>query len=170
MSFALKNTEAKFQWASLGGEPAERLVELQRLMTLMKRSVNFETLTQSFSKDCGESHQKEVIFETMTAQGYLCFEVIHFTGKAFTSLHLHPEYVVDEVVRGTLKEENYRLQHGVYRKEDVVIREAGDSRQSFDPQGMPHRVIAQGGSCYTYCLSLGTHGVRAVKESYDKYE
>ncbi len=111
---------------------------------------------------CNKSHLKLRLLELDTPRGVLKFEIIYFTGVSTTSPHTHPEFVIDEIISGTLQEEELISKNGVYQVQQAHLREDKDIKAYFDPSGSPHKVKAVHGPCKSFCLSLGFNSVTSL--------
>ena len=114
------------------------------------------------------SHLKQVFFDVPTEAGALCFELIYFTGNAWTALHRHPEYVMDEIIAGTLEEHLYqrdKTSQGNYNLIRKCQRPAEDTRVIYDPEGSPHNVRGSSDACLTLCLYLGTQVMQNIESA-----
>ncbi len=113
----------------------------------------------------GQSHAKVNYLERETIHGTLKFETLYFTGDKFTGVHTHPEFVVDEVIEGSLKERNFEpCENDHYHFCGTTIREASDRVEVFCDDGFLHNVCAEDEGCFSASLSLGRNKVVMVPE------
>ena len=112
----------------------------------------------------GESHSKILYYEKSTTHGKLKIEGMHFSGDCPTSLHTHPEYIVDEIISGKLEEKCYEIDDNNLVQSEVNIRQENCFKAEFDPSGNPHRVTALEGPCVVLSLCLGHNQVEVLKD------
>lgn len=113
----------------------------------------------------GQSHAKVNYLERETIHGTLKFETLFFTGDKYTGVHTHPEFVVDEVIEGSLKEKNFEpCKNDHYHFSGTTIREASDRVEVFCDDGFLHNVCAEDEGCFSACLSLGKKKVVMISE------
>lgn len=113
--------------------------------------------------EMGLSHVKVNYVNQEIKQGELVFEIIYFTGDKSTGLHTHPEFIIDEIVQGSIEEINYKLtDDGNYKYCGRVIRKEKDFRTIHNVCGMPHDVCAKDSPCISYSLSLGRRCVEII--------
>jgi hypothetical protein len=91
---------------------------------------------------------------------------MYFSGDCYTCLHTHPEYVVDEVIKGQLSERRYQLDD----REEATFktdhkRAEGSFQSNYDVKGNPHTVSGFEGSCTLLSLSLGHNPVESFSTS-----
>lgn len=115
------------------------------------------------------SHVKELLFAQKTSLGQLKVEVIYFGNKVSTGLHIHPEFIIDEIFYGGLVESVYKktsdgIHHGpVFSPLKTERRLVGDYRISYDMDGLPHDVIGIEDINISLCLSLGKKPMEMVE-------
>jgi hypothetical protein len=109
------------------------------------------------------SHFKKVLFEERIGSEYLKICLVYFTGKAWTGPHTHSEYLVEEILTGSLKEQKYDLARGAYVPAGSEIRETGEYRAIYSPDGFPHNIIAHGGPSLVLNLSYGVAEVEPIE-------
>ena len=132
----------------------------------LKEDTKIEGLFTHDELNSNESHVKKLILNEKTNHGTLKFEVMYFTGKKYTPTHTHPEFVIDEVVKGKLEEKIYRCtDDGKYEFVKTDIRPTNDLRLINCDQGYPHEVIGLDKLNFTYCLSMGHEKVTPICES-----
>lgn len=129
-----------------------------------KLLVNEFDLKRTPEHNC--SHFKRLLFDEKLGDMLLKLELIYFTGLEWTGPHIHPEFVLDEVLTGELLEQIYNKQGTNYNKDKLNIRPTGDFRAIYDPQGHPHNVIAKDGPSCVLCLSLGKNSVTSIHNSH----
>lgn len=69
----------------------------------------------------------------------------------------------DIILKGKLKEVQYKLVNGTYQLEQTIIRKAGDTREVYCPQLFPHNVMAIDEVCLSLCLSFGENKVKGIQ-------
>jgi hypothetical protein len=149
-----------------GISPKEILKALSGKHRKLYECFDSYTPLSDFDLQPGLSHSKIILVNEPTTMGTLLLEVICFTGEKATTLHLHPEFMVDEVLYGTLREDCYKpIENGQYDFSQTLIRTAGSQRDIFDPDGHPHQVTAEKGPCVCLCLSLGKNDVRSIEDA-----
>lgn len=142
------------------------LEHLKEMYLLLKNQTQYENLFSPDELNSTESHVKKLIINEKSKHGTLKFEVMFFTGKKYTPTHTHPEFVIDEVVNGRLKEKIYKcIGEGKYEFEREEVRNVGDLRLINCDQGYPHEVIGLDEKNITLCLSLGHDKVEPICES-----
>jgi hypothetical protein len=108
------------------------------------------------------SHSKILYFEKETKHGKFKIEGMCFSGDCYTCLHTHPEYVVDEVIKGQLSERSYQLDDQEEATFEIEHkRSEGSFQSSFDIEGNPHTVSGLEGPCTLLSLSLGHNCVES---------
>ena len=114
------------------------------------------------SRHC--SHVKQRLLEHSVVAGRLVFELMCFTGASWTEPHIHPEYVIDEIIAGSLEEHMYQLQQdNAYHGVQQHVRSCGDRRVLHDPEGCPHRIRSADGCAVVLTLYLGTRPVQPIQ-------
>lgn len=109
------------------------------------------------------SHLKETKFEKQTLMGLLKLELMYFGNSYWTGLHSHPEYVIDKVISGSLREKTYCLITHSYKQENLRVS-SEFSRNLYDPQeGFPHNVIGNEPLNISLCLTLGFNSVKNIE-------
>ena len=113
--------------------------------------------------DCLEStsHSKILYFEKETKHGVFKIEGMCFSGARFTCLHTHPEYVVDEVIKGKKKEKSYHFCEENLSFDGEHMRAEGSFESRFDLEGNPHKVSGLEGPCTLLSMSLGHNSVKS---------
>ena len=101
------------------------------------------------------SHYKKILHQEETHEGRLTIALTYFTGRKSTGLHIHPEYIIDEVIHGQMIENLYKKEGELYIFDRKRFRLTGDKRRIDCPMGHPHDVIAHVDPCVTLCLTMG---------------
>lgn len=168
----LENNQLQGFCSSLCTDPQSNLQLLQQMFTVLTALVQREValsalqppITCATEDADAVSHIKQRLLDIPVSPGQLTFEVMYFTGLAWTKPHLHPEYVVDEIITGRLQEHLYRVhQDGTYSGIKNRIRTAGDRRAIYDPEGFPHNVTGtESDPCIMLTLCLGTRAVAPI--------
>lgn len=109
------------------------------------------------------SHQKKCLFQKQEHGQTLKVELIHFTGLHWTGPHIHPQFLMEWIISGTLEEQCYSHINGEYRANAIQVRYSNDFRMIDDPSGHPHNVRSKEGCCQVLCLSLGSTPVTPIE-------
>lgn len=143
--------------------PETTLAALEDIFHYLKDKVS---LKPSRAPDCTKtlSHIKDSYYTKKTKLGCLIFEVLFFTGNKFTGLHTHPEYLVDEIIQGSIEEKIYSKDKvtGKYEYQESILRSESNRRVSYRPCGLPHDVCAKEAPCISITLSLGKKSVESI--------
>lgn len=131
------------------------------LFTHLIQIIDSKTIFKNLVGAPHDSHSKILFFEEYLVHGNLRFEKMQFFKGVSTVLHSHPEYLVDEIMSGSLLEQNFEKNiYDLYTPLSSRVRQEGHRTQVYDPlNGHPHKVVAQGADCLTLCLYLGKNYV-----------
>lgn len=136
---------------NLAAKESSVLEELEQIFNEYRQNIELD-----FSIITGEeSHYKQILHESEGANGTLIIALIYFTGTKPTGLHIHPEYIIDEVVHGKMIESVYKKDGDEYVLDKEHFRQKGERISSYCLKGAPHSVIASEGVCVTLCLVFG---------------
>ncbi len=136
---------------------------LEDIFIYFKDLIGKNVLTEKLSISKGVSHGKVSFCRIDTNHGKLRFEKMHFCQNIPTVLHTHPEFIIDEIILGSLSEECFRKNgNGLYSYQESHNRQVGDRQKVYDPFGHPHKVIAKNEDCLTACLYLGHEDVKEI--------
>lgn len=109
-----------------------------------------------------KSHTKYVLHAEETRWGQLVFEVILFKKGIPTGAHTHPRFMFDKIIRGQLEEIQYQKKDKLFFYQDMVLRQAGDTRSIHCQDLFPHDVKALDDDCLCLHLSLGEETVEGI--------
>lgn len=141
----------------------ETLNNLDNIFMILKSSLPTLPLIKLPEMHEGLSHVKSNYLTLQTDKGELIFEVIKFTGNQSTGLHTHPEFLIDEIIEGSIEELNYKENSdGNYIYCGRDIRQVGSMRRTHTTCGLPHDVCAKDSPCISFALSLGKRSVETI--------
>lgn len=144
----------------------ELLFELFELYQILKVDKFHGVDFSEEELNSNDSHVKKLLYSLDTNHGELKFELMFFTGNKYTITHTHPEFVIDEVISGELKEKIFQCNaDGTYQFVKEEVRSLGDIRKVNCNQGYPHQVIGNSKNNFTLCLTLGHDKVEPICES-----
>ena len=133
---------------------------MEDLFVLVKDVVLTKNSLLSFPM-VNQSHIKKSLLHIEREGLKLNVELIYFTGVCWTGAHTHPEYMVEEVLEGTLHEQEF-VSSKPLLKGQQQLRNKGHYRSQFDPQGHPHNVIGYRGTSLVLCLTYGKNSVTPI--------
>lgn len=146
-------------------EPTRIFSILELIFSHIKKTLGEDLLKQRISSYQDQSHCKEIYFSLKTTHGLLRFEKIQFNLNKKTNLHVHPEYILDEVLCGSLEESLYqKTKSGCFKVSKIIRKNAGHVSKIYDPHGHPHKVESKKRQTMTACLYLGHEDVKEVQE------
>lgn len=145
--------------------PEDTLSILHKLyLTLRSTALSHPFFLENFENIPG-SHIKDNLVRWSCPYGLLNLDALLFTGNEYTGSHTHSEYIIDEVISGSLYERKYSRTGSKYYHCGSEIRKTDDPpRLCYDIKGLPHNVIGHQGSCSSLCLSFGHQEVHPIAE------
>lgn len=166
-SFSLIGNQAEMELAIIAEDQNER--EIAKVLEASYRIFREKFLSEKdkwIQSLLGEDYSKLVLFEAETRHGRLAFDWIQFGYKNPTGLHLHSDFVIEELFSGVLKEDVYCCEGGTrYQLSTTQLRHAPDFRFHHDTKGTPHNVEALREKTWGLCLHLGHRGVQFVPKN-----
>ena len=135
----------------------------------------YEGIREQFLTSCldtirpmlGEQYSKLILFENQTQFGRLAVDWIQFGFHQPTGLHLHSDFVFEELFSGSTEEQIYQrcAETHEYVPVSTEVRNSPCSRFGYDPTGHPHCVTALEPKTWGLCLHLGKRGVVFVSSN-----
>ena len=147
MSQPLRNLNSNFLDCKMQELQSSDLDPHLTLRILREMTDYFVSLYQSgqydkklFLKSDNFSYNKEVLIKERIKNFELCASYVVFEQEALTPPHFHPEFVVDTIVNGALKEYELDLQNGQCTLSNVKLRQKGSWSEIHCLKGQPHLV------------------------------